>query len=108
MEGDFGIDHILRILEVFLWLLDPARHLLYAVISGLSGFCLMLTIFCVFGWVWEHLTHKTVNSGVVFIMLICSILLGAALGWYSHYLLDYGWGAWDLPFNGASMNLVKP
>lgn len=108
MEGDFGIDHILRILETIIWLLDPARHLLYSAILGLSAFCLMLTILSVFGWVWEHLTHKTANSGVVFIMIVLSLLFGTVLALYVHYLLDYGWGAWSLPFDSSPMNLVIP
>lgn len=108
MEGDFGIDHILKIIETLLWLLDPARHFLYSAISGFLAFRLTLTTFSAFGWIWERLTQRRVNSAVGFTMLILSLLCGVALSLYVHHLLDYGWGAWDLPFNGASMNLKMP
>jgi len=107
MEG-LGIDYILGILDSLIWLLDPARHFLYSAILGSSVFCLTLTILSAFGWVWEHLTHRTMNSGVVWLMIISSLLVGTAFALGLHYVLDYGWAAVSLPFSGAPLELEIP
>jgi len=104
MDG-LGADYILGILDSLIWLLDPARHFLYSAILGSSGFFLTLTILSACGWTWERLTHRKTSSAAVFIMVICSVLVGTALALALHYALDYGWAAFANPFSGESLDL---
>ena len=105
---ELGIDYLEVILERIIWLLDPARHFLYSAILGSLVFLLTLIMQSAVGWVWEHLTHRTVSTGVVWLMLLSSLLVGSFSALRLHYYLDFGWSAVSLPFNSLPLELNVP
>jgi hypothetical protein len=90
---------ILEILKAIDWLIDPARHWFTASLVGFVVFSLTWIISCAPFWALRLGLHRKVSSDVAYFILLCSLLAMLSAVVLSHYVLDFGWVLWSMPWD---------
>ena len=75
------------------WIADGSQHFLLASLAGLLAFWWTLITFSAPCFILERLTGKLTRRGVIYGMIILSLLLGISLAFISHAWLD-GFASW--------------
>jgi len=92
---------------ILYFITDESKHFGLSAFMGYAVFSLTLTMLSAMVLVWQGLTHKMASMGVVYGILICSIVAGFSAVPLSHWALDYFYTWWVTPL-GEGLDLIMP